>query len=116
MSQILAGQVAMVTGSDSGIGQATAVEFAREGAAVAINYLEDREGAESTRHQVEAAGARAVVVQADISKEDEVERLFARCNEALGAPTILVNNAGVDASGKRVIARTVYDGRSARNT
>ena len=102
MSQLLAGQVAIVTGSDSGIGQATAVEFAREGAAVAINYLDDRAGAESTRHQVEAAGARAVVVQADVSKPEDVERLFARCSDELGTPTILVNNAGIDASGKRV--------------
>jgi glucose 1-dehydrogenase len=102
MSQALAGQVAIVTGSDSGIGQATAVEFAREGAAVLITYLHDRDGAESTRRQVQDVGSRAAVVQADVSKSDDVEQIFVRCTEELGPPTILVNNAGVDASGKRI--------------
>jgi glucose 1-dehydrogenase len=102
MSQVLAGQVAIVTGSDSGIGQATAVEFAREGASVLITYLEDRDGAESTRRQVEEAGSCGSVVQADVSRSEDVERMFATCNAELGEPTILVNNAGIDASGKPV--------------
>jgi len=102
MAQILAGQVSIVTGSDSGIGQATAVEFAREGAAVLITYLHDQKGAESTRRQVEELGGRAAVVQADVSQTDDVDRIFTTCSEQLGEPTILVNNAGIDASGKRV--------------
>lgn len=102
MAHALDHQIAIVTGADSGIGQATAVEFAREGASVAINYLNDRDGAESTRKQVEDAGGKALVVQADVSREDEVERLFTACTNGLGDPTILVNNAGVDASGKTI--------------
>jgi len=94
--------VAVITGADSGIGQATAVEFAHEGAAVAINYLEDRTGAESTRSQVEAAGGRAIVVQADITQAAEVDKLFDACIAQLGSPTILINNAGIDASGQPV--------------
>lgn len=102
MPKLLDQQIAIITGADSGIGQATALEYAREGAAVLINYLDDHDGAESTRRQVETAGGRAVVVQADVGKPEDVDRLFAACNEQLGKPTILVNNAGIDASGKRV--------------
>ncbi|MGI8421752.1 MAG: SDR family NAD(P)-dependent oxidoreductase [Gaiellaceae bacterium] len=98
----LAGLSAVVTGSDSGIGQATAIEFAREGADVVVNYLEDAAGAAETKAKVEAAGRRAIVVQADIGHEDAVAGLFAAALEAFGPTDILVNNAGVDASGTYV--------------
>ncbi len=58
----LAGEIAVVTGSDSGIGQATAIAFAREGADVVITYLEDRQVAEHTQKLVEEAGQKAVLV------------------------------------------------------
>ncbi len=58
----LQGKVALITGSDSGIGQATAEEFAKEGADIVVHYLDDHPGAESTRQAVEAAGQRASVV------------------------------------------------------
>ncbi len=107
----LQGKVALITGSDSGIGQATAEEFAREGADVVVHYLDDVDGAESTRRTVESAGRRAVVVQADISDEHAVDAMFDRAVEAFGAVDILVNNAGVDASGKEVadLATEVFD-------
>ncbi len=95
-------KVALITGSDSGIGQATAIEFAGEGADVAVHYLDDAEGAEKTRAAVEAAGRRAVVTQADISDEQQVHALFDAATEAFGRVDILVNNAGVDAAGKEV--------------
>jgi len=98
----LEGKVALVTGSDSGIGQATAIAFAREGADVVVHYLDDHDGAESTRRTVESAGRRAVVVQADISDEHAVDAMFDRAVEAFGSVDILVNNAGVDASGNQV--------------
>lgn len=102
MSTILKEQIAIITGSDSGIGQATAVEFAREGASVAINYLQDAEGAESTRRQVEELGGKAIVIQGDIRLDEDVRKLFHACEEQLGSPTILVNNAGIDASGSKL--------------
>lgn len=95
-------KVALITGSDSGIGQGTAVEFAKEGADVVVHYLQDRDGAESTRAQVEAQGRRALVVQADIGDEQQVEALFDQALEAFGTLDILVNNAGVDGSGKEI--------------
>ncbi len=104
-------RVALITGSDSGIGQATAIEFAREGADVVVHYLEDRAGAEHTRAEVEAAGRRAVVVQADIADERQVEAMFDAATGAFGAIDILMNNAGVDASGNEVadLATEVWD-------
>jgi glucose 1-dehydrogenase len=95
----LAGEIAVVTGSDSGIGQATAIAFAREGANVAITYLEDRQGAEHTQKQVEEAGQKAFVSQLDQSQPKQVEQLFKTVRDQLGTPTILVNNAGMDAAG-----------------
>lgn len=97
-------KVALITGSDSdsGIGQATAEEFAREGADVVVHYLDDHDGADSTRRTVESVGGKAVVAQADISDEHAVEAVFDRAVEAFPSIDILVNNAGVDASGKEV--------------
>jgi glucose 1-dehydrogenase len=95
----LAGKVALITGSDSGIGQATAIEFAREGADVVVHYLHDDNGAAQTKTEVENAGRRAMVVQADVSVETQVEHLFDQALSAFGSLDILMNNAGVDASG-----------------
>ncbi len=92
----LEAKVAVITGSDSGIGRATAVAFAREGADVAIDYLEDQEGAEETKRQVEEAGRKAVVVQTDVRDPEQVARFFERAQE-LGTPYVLVNNAGASA-------------------
>ncbi|MBA3523473.1 MAG: glucose 1-dehydrogenase [Geodermatophilaceae bacterium] len=102
MSGRLAGKTALITGADSGIGQATATLFAAEGADVVVNYLQDAEGAAKTRAAVEAAGRRAIVVQADISDETQVEAMFDEAVAAFGTVHILMNNAGVDASGKSV--------------
>ncbi len=96
------GKVALITGSDSGIGQATAVAFAEEGADVVVHYLHDADGAEKTRAAVTAAGRRAIVVAADVSAEEQVAALFDQAVEEFGAIDILINNAGVDASGKPV--------------
>jgi glucose 1-dehydrogenase len=98
----LTDKVAMITGSDSGIGHATAVEFAKEGADVVVNYLHDEEGANKTKDEVEAQGRRAIVVQADHGHEDQVEKLFAAGLEEFGRIDILMNNASVDASGTKV--------------
>jgi glucose 1-dehydrogenase len=101
-SRTLDGEVAIVTGSDSGIGHATAVAFAREGASVAITYLHDREGAERALREVEGCGAKGIVEQVDVSDPSAVEQLFNAVRDALGTPTILVNNAGIDSAGDHV--------------
>jgi len=90
----LAGRVALVTGSSRGIGRATALRLARMGADIVVNYRSDEAGAGETRAAVEALGRRAVAVRADVSVEEDVARLFREAEAALGAPTLLVNNAG----------------------
>jgi len=104
-------RVALITGSDSGIGQGSAIEFAKEGADLVVHYLDDADGARETRQAVEAAGRRAIVVQADISDEQQVQRLFAEALDAFGRVDVLMNNAGVDASGTEVgeLATEVWD-------
>ncbi|MBA3747832.1 MAG: SDR family NAD(P)-dependent oxidoreductase, partial [Solirubrobacterales bacterium] len=92
-------KVALITGSDSGIGHATAVALPREGADVIVNYLEDEQGANHTREEVEAQGRTAIVVQADHGYEDQVERLFSTAIATFGHVDILMNNASADASG-----------------
>jgi NAD(P)-dependent dehydrogenase (short-subunit alcohol dehydrogenase family) len=98
----LENRIAIVTGSDSGIGQAIATEFAREGADVAITYLHDADGAEETKRRVEAAGRRGLVIQTDVRDPDAVARLFERTRTELGTPDIQVNDAGVGSGGKPV--------------
>ena len=91
----LAGQVAVVTGASSGIGQSTAIELARAGADVVVNYRSSEDGARETFRQIEALGRRAVIVQADVSEEDEVLCLFDRGDAELGPADIVVSNAGL---------------------
>ena len=106
---VLENRVAIITGSDSGIGQATAIEFAREGSDVVVNYLHDEAGAKETKSQVEAQGRRAIVVQADVSREADVERLFGEAIAAFDRVDILMNSAGVDASGVNVMDIDIDD-------
>lgn len=101
-TQRLTNEIAIITGSDSGIGQATAIAFAEEGADVAVTYLHDRDGAEHTRRAVQAARRRAVLVQFDQREPDAVQRLFEQTESELGTPTSLVNDAGIDTGGKPV--------------
>lgn len=97
----LYGKNALITGASSGIGQAIAIKFAQEGANVAINYRKSPEEAADTEVQVQEAckgvpnGCRELIVQADISKEDQVKKMFERVTEGMGSIDILVNNAGV---------------------
>ncbi len=107
----LENKVALITGSDSGIGQATAVEFANQGADIVVNYLDDADGAEKTAAAVTAEGRRAIVVRADVSDENQVADLFDQAVDTFGSVDILMNNAGVDASGSPVaeLSTEVWD-------
>jgi glucose 1-dehydrogenase len=101
----LQGKNVLVTGGSSGIGQAIAVRFAEYGANVAINYLTVPEEGRDTEEQVQACvakvqreGVRDVLVQADVSKEDDVVRMLGEAVNELGGVDVLVNNAGIQIS------------------
>jgi glucose 1-dehydrogenase len=84
-----------VTGANSGIGQAVALGLARAGADVVVNYVTNPEAAEAVVHQIEAMGRQALAIKADVSKEDEVEQMFASAIERFGTLHIVVSNAGL---------------------
>jgi len=91
---LLVGKVAIVTGGDSGIGRAVAIAYAREGADVAISYLDvEQVDAEETRRWVESAGSRCLLLPGDIRDPAHCRRLVARTVAELGGLDILVNNA-----------------------
>lgn len=92
----LVGKVAIVTGSSSGIGQTIAVRFASEGANIVVDYRSHPEGAEDTKKQIEASGAKALIVQADVSKLSDTQNLVDQAWQQFGRCDILVNNAGIE--------------------
>ena len=92
---VLAGQPALVTGANSGIGEAVALGLAQAGADVAVNYVVHPEAAEEVAHKIEGFGRRAIVVKADVSKEDEVEAMYAAAVREFGTLHISVSNAGL---------------------
>ena len=91
----LRGKVALVTGAQQGIGRGIALAFAREGADVAVNYLDDRAAAETVLRQVQAEGQRGTLVQGDVASPADVKTMVTRVVDELGDLDILVNNAGV---------------------
>jgi NAD(P)-dependent dehydrogenase (short-subunit alcohol dehydrogenase family) len=95
MQSDLEGRRALVTGAQQGIGRATAVTLARAGADVAVNWLDDREQAESVAADIVALGRKAVLVQGSVASSAEATRIVAEASGALGGIDILVNNAGV---------------------
>jgi 3-oxoacyl-[acyl-carrier protein] reductase len=91
----LKGKVALITGASKGIGAGIAKAYANEGAAVVVNYASSREGADQVVNEINAAGGKAIAVQANIENADDVKRLFEETVKAFGKLDILVNNAGI---------------------
>ena len=94
----LEGKTALITGSDSGIGKAIAIEYASQGANVIVTYYSDKEGAEQTEKEAKQAGGQTALFQLDVSDEKSVEDVFNQIIQRFGAMDILVNNAGVNGS------------------
>lgn len=89
-------KVAVVTGADSGIGRAIAVQFAREGAAVVVNYAHNRDKAMEVRQVIEQSNGKVLVIQADVSQYDQAMGLIQQAVEQFGRIDIMVNNAGME--------------------
>ena len=94
----LKGRTAIVTGSSSGIGQAAAARLAREGTNVVIDYVGHPEGADATLKMVQDAGAKGIIVQADVTRLDQIRNLVDQAWKTFGGADILVNNAGMEKS------------------
>ena len=90
------GRVAIVTGSSSGIGQSIAIRLGSEGASVVVDYLTHPDAADETKSKIEAVGSKAITVQADITKPEEVQKMVEQAYATFGGCDILVNNAGVE--------------------
>lgn len=91
----LKGKVAVVTGASKGIGASIAEYLATEGAAVVVNYASSKAGADAVVKRIQEKGGKAVAVQADVSKPEDIKRLFAQTKSAYGKLDVLVNNAGI---------------------
>ncbi len=95
----LKGKVAVVTGSSSGLGRSIAQFLSQAGASVVINYRKEKDKADEVTQEIIQGGGKAICVQADVSKKEDVKHLFEMADQELGPVDILVNNAGID--GKR---------------
>jgi 3-oxoacyl-[acyl-carrier protein] reductase len=93
--QTLQGQVAIVTGASRGIGRAIALELARQGAKVVVNYASSSGAADDVVAEITAAGGEAIALQADVSKTEQVDQLISNVIEKFKGIDILVNNAGI---------------------
>lgn len=89
------GRTALVTGGSRGIGRSCCLQLAQSGANVAVNYRSDEDAAQQTARAVEEAGGKALIVQADVSDQQQVEAMVAKVNDQLGPIDLLVNNAGI---------------------
>ena len=100
----LKGKTAIVTGGSRGIGRAIAEKLAQRGASVVVNYTLSSAAASEVAQAITKAGGKAIAVQADVSKPEDVQRLFAETEKMFGKPAVVVANAGVYA--QKAIADT----------
>ena len=92
----LEGKTVVITGAGTGLGKAMALRFGAEKANVVINYFKEEENPEETVKKIESSGARAIAVQGDVSKEDDVKALISQAVDSFGSVDVMVNNAGVE--------------------
>ena len=109
IAQANARRVAVVTGASRGIGAATAILAAARGFSVVVNYNQGAAGADEVVRAIAKAGGRAAAVQADVTQESDVIRLFKRAAAAFGPVTALVNNAGITGRMSRIMDLTTAD-------
>ena len=95
MSESPEGRIAVVTGASRGLGRAIAIHLAAAGHRVVVNYARSADSAEDVVKTIQAAGGDAMAVKSNVSVESEVDAMFTTVEEAMGAPTVLVNNAGI---------------------
>ncbi|WP_098445674.1 glucose-1-dehydrogenase [Bacillus sp. es.036] len=95
MYKELHGKVAIVTGAASGLGKAIAIRFGKEGMKVVVNYLSKEEEATKVVEEIKSSGGEAIAVQADVSKEADVERLITAAHKSYGTLNVMMNNAGI---------------------
>ncbi len=88
-------KIVLITGASKGIGRAIAIEIAKNGAQVAINYNSDKKGAITTREAVKKYTEKTILIKADVSDQKQVEDMFGKLKKELGSIDILINNAGV---------------------
>jgi len=91
----LTGKIAVVTGASKGIGASIAEHLGDEGASVVVNYASSKAGADAVVKRITGNGGKAIAVQADVSKLEDIKRLLAETKSAYGRLDILVNNAGI---------------------
>ncbi len=98
----LAGRLALVTGGSRGIGRGICLGLAEDGADVAVNYRRDAEAAEEAAAEIRALGRRAEIFQASVDDPEAVDAMVARLEQSMGAPSIVVHNAGIASRGHTV--------------
>lgn len=91
----LKGKVAVVTGSSKGIGASIAEHLAAEGASVVVNYASGKDGADAVVSRITQKGGKAIAIQGDVSKPEDIQRLFSEVAKEFGRVDVLVNNAGI---------------------
>lgn len=88
-------KVVLITGSSSGIGKTTAIRFAKEGAKVVVNFHINEKGANETKKEIEKLGGECIIVKADVSKSEEIKKLFDNTLDKFNKVDILINNAAI---------------------